>query len=295
VSADKPGNVNRTASFRSTRYEHFLASAVAVGPSFELAAERGAKVTNNEAALSEIRIGEIVKDAVADVSQWQRGGNTLLGTILLLCPIAAAAGMELSSREKLSVSRLRDSLRLVVEATTAPDAVQVFDAINIASPSGLIGKAPTLDVKDPESKKTIMEKGVSLLDAFKISAPYDTVSREWVENYPITFEMGFPFFDQQLRETKNLRFSIVHTFLKVLSEVPDTLIARKVGAKKAEMTSQRAAEILALGGLRSELGRRRISSFDQDLRKQANLFNPGTTADIMAAVLAIKILDGYRP
>ncbi|MCW4055912.1 MAG: triphosphoribosyl-dephospho-CoA synthase, partial [Candidatus Bathyarchaeota archaeon] len=42
VSADKPGNVNRTASFRSTRYEHFLASAVAVGPSFELAAERGA-------------------------------------------------------------------------------------------------------------------------------------------------------------------------------------------------------------------------------------------------------------
>ena len=36
----KPGNVHRTADFRETRYEHFLASAVAVAPHFKHTAER---------------------------------------------------------------------------------------------------------------------------------------------------------------------------------------------------------------------------------------------------------------
>jgi triphosphoribosyl-dephospho-CoA synthase len=294
VSADKPGNVSRAADFGSTRYEHFLASAVAVEPSFALAARRGIMVSNRKATLSEIRIGEVVEDAVAKVNSWQRGGNTLLGTILLLCPIAAAAGMEVGS-ERFSVSRLREKLGSVVNATTAADALRVFDAINLANPGGLRGKAPTLDVTDPSSKTAIVEKGISLLDVFRISAPYDTVSREWVENYPTTFDLGLTFFNQQLKETNSLRISQVHTFLKVLSEVPDTLVARKAGPRKAKQVSQRAAKILGMGGLTTEQGRREVSRFNESLRKHANLLNPGTTADIIATVLAIKILDGFRP
>jgi triphosphoribosyl-dephospho-CoA synthetase len=37
----KPGNVHRNADFNDTRYEHFLASAVAVAPYFELSAKKG--------------------------------------------------------------------------------------------------------------------------------------------------------------------------------------------------------------------------------------------------------------
>ena len=37
----KPGNVHRTRDYPGTRFEHFLASAVASRSSFEIAAEKG--------------------------------------------------------------------------------------------------------------------------------------------------------------------------------------------------------------------------------------------------------------
>ncbi len=282
VSAHKPGNVNRTADFQSTHYEHFLASAVAVDPSFAWAAERGIMVSGKKIELNDIHLGEIIKNAVVDIEAW-------------LSPIAAAAGMTLVEREALSLSKLRENIKLVVESTKPQDAVAVYEAINIANPSGLVDKAPVLDVNDPKSKRKILEEKTTLYDVFKISAPYDTISKEWVENYPITFETGLPYFTQQLKKTRNLNTAIVHTFLKVLSTVPDTLIARKVSVGKAEEVSKKAGEVLKLGGLATYLGKKELSDLDKELREPANQLNPGTTADIIAAVLAITILEGYRP
>ena len=93
VSADKPGNVNLITGFEGTRFEHFLASAIAAAPYFELAAERGVSVLQGEIGIGNVGLGRIIKDCVADINAWQRGGNTLLGTVILLSPIAVAAGM----------------------------------------------------------------------------------------------------------------------------------------------------------------------------------------------------------
>jgi triphosphoribosyl-dephospho-CoA synthase len=295
VSAPKPGNVNRMSDFPSTRYEHFLASAIAVGPSFEEAAQRGAMVFNKEIQPSKLFLGKTIKSAVTSVNAWQHGGNTLLGSVLLLSPIAAAAGMVQAEERDFSSSELRSNVRVAVESTTPSDAVAVYNAIKMVHPSGLVGKAPTLDVNDPSSIESILRGEVTLHDVFQISAPYDSVSREWVENYPITFEIGLPYFVQQLEDAKNLNTAIVHTFLRVLSTVPDTLIIRKAGLEQAKEISESAGEILDLGGLTTSLGRDQLSLFDEQLRKTANQQNPGTTADIIAAVLAVSILNGYRP
>ncbi|MCW3986311.1 MAG: triphosphoribosyl-dephospho-CoA synthase [Candidatus Bathyarchaeota archaeon] len=295
VSANKPGNVNKTANFKSTRYEHFLASAVAVEPSFARAAQRGIMIYNEKIDLNEMGIGEIIKQSVVSINAWQHGNNTLLGTVLLLFPIAAAAGMTLAERDELSISRLRKNIKLVVESTTSLDAVAVYEAINIANPNGLVGKAPTLNVNDPHSKERILEENITLHDIFRISASYDSISREWVENYPLTFEAGLPYFTQQLKETNNLNTAIVQTFLKILSIVPDTLVARKVGLERAKEISEQANEVLISGGLATTLGREKLSGFDKKLRGSTNQYNPGTTADIISAVLAVSLLDGYRP
>lgn len=295
VSASKPGNINRIADFENTKYEHFLASAVAVEPFFEQAAERGAMASDGKIEPKMIAIGRIMKEAVTNVNAWQRGGNTLLGTVLLLSPIAAGAGMTLYERKDFSFSRLRENMRLVVESTTPSDAVAVYEAINLANPSGLVDKAPILDVYDPKSKRKLLEETITLYDVFKISALYDSIASEWVENYPITFETGLPYLTQQLKETSDLNTAIVHTFLKVLSTVPDTLIARKAGLKKAEEVSLKAEKALALGGLTTQLGRKELSSLDKELRRPGSRLNPGTTADIIAAVLAVSILSGFRP
>jgi len=288
----KPGNVHRTADFPETRYEHFLASAVAVAPHFKHAAEQGIKVSEGKINLTDVEIGKIIKDAVKSVSLWQSDGNTLLGAIILLSPMAVAAGM--LTKEKFSPSQLRKNIKLIVESSTPMDAVNVYDAIQITKPSGL-GKAPKLDVTDPASKQKILDEQVTLFEVFKIASVYDSIASEWVNNYPITFDLGHPYFTQQLKETADVNTATVHTFLKILSEVPDTFIARKVGLASAEKISAEARRVLEKGGLTTPSGRNLLEKFDKKLRDPSHKLSPGTTADITEAVLAISILDGYRP
>src|SRR4030065_2466579 len=73
----KPGNVHRTADFPKTTFEHYLASAVAIAPSFRWAAEQGIRVSEGEIDPSEVGIGSVIKDAVDRMLRSQNGGNTL--------------------------------------------------------------------------------------------------------------------------------------------------------------------------------------------------------------------------
>jgi len=192
------------------------------------------------------------------------------------------------------IQRLREKLKLIVESTTPEDAVNVYEAIKIAKPSGL-GKAPDLDVNSPDSVDRIMKENVSLYQVFKIASSYDNVCSEWVNNYPITFDVAYPFLMKQINENKDLNTAIIHTFLKVLAGYPDTFIARKVGLQKAQEVSMMAKEILDLGGLATAKGKESLRTFDLNLRRFGNHFNPGTTADIIATALALCILGGYKP
>ena len=293
ASAHKPGNVSVVTNFESTRYEHFLASAVAAKPSFGHAAEQGVAVSKGKISLADVRIGQIIKNCVADINAWQHGGNTLLGTVILLSPIAVAAGMS-TAEDDLEIVELRENIKLVVESTTPEDAVNVYEAIKIAKPSGL-GTAPKLDINDPASTNRILGEKTSLCQVFRIAEKYDTICSEWVNNYPVTFDLAYPTLTKQIRDSNDLNIAIIHTFLKVLSKCPDTFIARKTSFKTSREVSLEAKQILELGGFETPSGRKSLSRFDQRLRKSSNLLNPGTTADIIAAALALVVLDGYRP
>jgi triphosphoribosyl-dephospho-CoA synthase len=294
VSAFKPGNVTPTASFEGTRIEHFLASAVAVRSRFEIAALRGIAVSERKMNVRNVRVGQIVKECIADINAWQKGGNTLLGTIILFVPIAVAAGMTSGGKNLgFDFSQVRKNLRLVVESTTAEDSVNLYKAIDLAKPSGL-GGAPNFDVTDPESKKRLLEEGIPLIEVFKISAGYDDICSEWVNNYTITFDLAFPYLTTQLERT-DLGVAVVQTFLKIMSEHPDTFIARKANVKRAREISLEAKKILDLGGLETLEGKKRIVKLDSILRASGNRLNPGTTADLTAAALALCVLEGYRP
>ena len=287
----KPGNVHRTADFPETRYEHFLASAVAITPSFKKAAEQGVKVSEGKIDPSEVGIGSIIRDAVDRMRRCQSGGNTLLGAIILLAPIAVAAGMV---NKQFSLHKLRENIKVIVESSTPADAVDVYDAISVVNPGGL-GKSPKLDVTDPTSKNRILKEQVTLFETFQIASAYDSIASEWVTNYPITFDLGYPYFIRQLGETGDINTATVHAFLKILSEVPDTFISRKVGQAKAESISAEAGRILKEGGLATALGRNLLQKFDRKLRDPAHDLSPGTTADITEAVLVLNNLSGYKP
>ena len=89
----KPGNVHRTADFEKTTFEHYLASAVAIRPVFNEAAKRGMKISEGEISISELGLGYLINEAVNCMLESQNGGNTLLGAIIILIPIAAGSGM----------------------------------------------------------------------------------------------------------------------------------------------------------------------------------------------------------
>jgi triphosphoribosyl-dephospho-CoA synthase len=294
VSADKPGNVNLVVDFEGTKVEHFLASSIAAGPSFQEAAYRGIEIVNKKRALSDAGLGGLIKWGIADIDKWQRGGNTLLGTVMLFAPLAVAAGMTPADKKGVpDFVVLRKNLDAVIKASTSEDSVAVYEAIDIAKPSGLNG-APDLNVKDPNSKNRLIKENVTLLQVFQIASGYDDICSEWVNNFPITFDLAYPYLMAQIGQ-KDLNAAIVDTFLKILAEHPDTFISRKVGREKAKEVAEGAKRVLDLGGVESAKGKEALIAFDKKLRKAGNDYNPGTTADITAAALALCTLSGYRP
>jgi triphosphoribosyl-dephospho-CoA synthase len=294
VSAKKPGNVSFTSSFKKTRVEHFLASSVAAGPTFQEAAYLGTSVAEKRLEVGNVGLGALIRDCTADVNAWQKGGNTILGTVMLFVPIAVAASITSMKQDYvLDFSKLRKNIDLVVKSTTPWDSVHLYEAIGIANPSGL-GGAPDLDVTSPASKERLLKENVGLFEVFKIASSYDDICFEWVHNYPVTFDLAYPYLMKQL-ESKSLNTAVVHTFLKILSERPDTFIARKVGKEKALDVSSDAKIVLELGGLETAKGKKSLLELDKKLRSKGNSCNPGTTADLTAAALALCILSGYRP
>jgi triphosphoribosyl-dephospho-CoA synthase len=88
------------------------------------------------------------------------------------------------------------------------------------------------------------------------------------------------------------RDAIVELALRVLATIPDTLIARKRGADEAARVADGARAVLVAGGVRSARGRTALAEFDASLRRDGNALNPGTTADLVTAVLFVALLEG---
>jgi triphosphoribosyl-dephospho-CoA synthase len=288
----KPGNVHRIRDTPKTRYEHFLAGAVAIGPSIRGAALNGCLVASGEIGLNETSVGKHILRAVKDTSNWQYGGNVNLGTIFLFVPLAVAAGITLSSG-RVTALKLRGNVEKVMENTTSSDTLDVYEAIDIAHPAGL-GKVEKYDATNKLSKSLIEEDGITLQDVFRISAEWDGISKEWVTGMKIIFEVGYPTFLKVYNESRDVNIATVHTFLEILSKNPDSLIQRKMSKEKAVQVSERAAKILEEGGLLKETGKALCWKLDEELQGFKGKMNPGTTADLAASSIFVALLEGFR-
>jgi len=265
VSTTKPGNVHPQADFADTRYEDFVASALAIGDAMGQAHRMG--------------VGRIVWAAVRDTRRWV-GVNTNLGLVLLLAPLAKAAVTP-------GGGGLRTRLRRVLQGLTVQDARDVYRAIRLAKPGGL-GTVDRWDVRETRV-------GVNLLTVMRAAADRDTVAREYATGFAVSFDVGLPCLQRSFDATRDLRAAILQTYLTILATVPDSLIARKAGPRQASEVSREAARILSAGGAQTAAGRRWLVRFDRQLRRRRNLLNPGTTADLTGATLFLGLLrNGIR-
>ena len=288
----KPGNVHRLRNFKETRYEHFLVSSSVAIEYFRRTAFRGLGVSLGFLDYEDIGIGGLIEECMRDVINSQNGGNTCLGTITLLIPICAASSMAMAKKEDM-IDGLRHALSKILKSTTSYDAVSFYRAVRIAKPGG-IGRSEWLDVYDDDSLEIIEKENISLYKIFKYSSSYDSIAYEWATDFKISFEKGSPYLYRLLREGCDINTAIVHTFLKILSEVPDTLIIRKTDRETAVKVSRMAREVLDSGGLTSDKGKRLLEKMDEKLRIHGNLLNPGTTADLTASSIMLVLLRGVK-
>lgn len=253
VAASKPGNVSRHHDFADTTFEDFLLSGLAIGAAMSAAGEAG--------------VGEAVLRAVRDTRRWV-SVNTNLGIILLLAPLARAAAQDGTS--------LRHRLSSVLAALTLEDAVAAYAAIRLAEPGGL-GRVESHDVSG--------EPTLTLRDAMALAANRDTIAREYVTDYAVTFDVALP----SLRRARGAGFgwsdSTLECYLRVLADVPDTLVERKCGPEAARAVSGRAREVMSAGAPGSRERALAAAAFDAELRGDGNRLNPGTSADLVAAAL----------
>jgi triphosphoribosyl-dephospho-CoA synthase len=236
-----------------------LRSAIALGPEVGRAAERG--------------VGETVLAAVR-ATRRVAGSNTNLGIALLLAPLARAARLGGPRRERTEE---------VLAALTLDDARAAYTAIRVAGAGGL-DEPVEHDVRD--------EPALALRAAMAEAADRDSIAREYATGYAITFDLGLPALRRALDDGLSPRAATVELALRLLAAVPDTLIARKRGRAAADEVSAGAAAVLAAGGVRDDAGRAALAAFDGELRRDGHALNPGTTADLVTAVLFVALLDG---
>ena len=265
VSAEKPGNVTRRKDFNDACFEDFVISAAAIGPAFRRAADA--------------TVGEIILRAVRATRRLV-GGNTNLGIVLLLAPLAKAAGLDHSDELRLAVSSVLRNL-------TVDDARLTYEAIRLASPAGM-ETVQQYDVQETDVNITLRE-------AMGQARDRDALAREYVTDFEITFEVGLTALQRILEQGAGISEAVVQTFLSILAQVPDTLIARKKGIEAAREVSGRAGQVLKRGGIFSKKGQTEIKRLDLALRDKGHTLNPGTTADLTAAVLFVYLVENDLP
>jgi triphosphoribosyl-dephospho-CoA synthase len=289
----KPGNVHRTKDFESTRFEHFLAGIASIQPNFRELCQRVYLNSNkNRKNYSFIRLGLFFKEAAKEMMKWQKGGNVLLGHILIFAPLAAAAAICLKT-EKTGFYDFKVNLKKIIDDSTVRDTIDLYEAIKTCNPGGL-GKIEKYDIYDNDSLQQIKKDEINLKKIFELSKNYDSISLEYSQGFSIIMEEGLPFYFEKFNLTKDINTSTVDTFLKILASHPDTLIIRKSSLSEAVSVSQDASEILKCGGISSEIGLKLCKQLDLKLQGKKGIMNPGTTADLLAGIIFCALLFGLR-
>lgn len=280
----KPGNVHRLRDFPDTRFEDFLISGVISYRYIRQAILRGRRRVP-----SRVLYGDLIYNAVNKSMNIHGGGNTHLGSLLMLVPIAVAIGYNIKTGlKKLDIKALLNLASKYVELySTIDDAIYLYKAVRVVKPSYITnkdktGEYPSVYTKD--YRKVLKERKIKFWDALLASRNRDVIASEITSGYPLTYEV-VEYIRDKLSRGIDWNAVIVDAFLYVLSKGVDTMVIRKFGDDIMREVSLKAHEVLEAGGVESELGMKKAVELDDELFSRG--INPGSTADIIAAAISL--------
>lgn len=256
VSAPKPGNVNCFSAGHQMSVQDFIKSAHAIAPVL---------------SQQHLSIGSMILQSVIATRQVV-DCNTNLGIILLFAPLCKAIhGCH-------NIEHLPNSLQSVLENLTVDDAIKGYEGIRLAQAGGL-GKSEQQDVNT--------EPTVTLRKAMEYARDKDSIAAQYLNNYHEILDLGLTNLTLSINCGESVEWASAFAYLKLLSAMPDSLISRKQGLKCANAVMSKSQSIL-----KKVDGNRKLSEFeadiilwDKELKRKA--INPGTTADMTAAILLV--------
>jgi len=258
----------------------------------------------------DVRLGQLIEEAVKNDGRWQTSGPTHTGYVMLCVPLSASAGILLGRGQELEVGSLRNALSGLLAASTVEDAIGLYRALRLSLSTKLGRLRPEAglpDVFDDEAERELAERGLTLRKVLEISSGWDLVARELCSCLELCSRVGLPALGRALEEHGSFNVAVVNTYLALLAEAPDTHVARAWGLRRTELmpdavweglemaeeVSRRAREVLELGGAATPEGRRALEEMDGWLRGLG--LNPGSCADLTACTLMLALLTGLRP
>lgn len=263
ATARKAGNVHPGKPFADLTYDDFRLSALAASKPLSRACQLG--------------VGNAILTAV-EATRAVVPKNTNLGIILLLAPLAAIP-------EEIP---LATGIPEVLRTLKRSDADLAYRAIRLAQPGGM-GRVDKEDLsQNPRG---------TLLEVMKLAADRDLIAEQYASNFATVLEVGVPYLLECEDFPKQWEGAIVGLQLLLLSKYPDSLIARKCGLETAREASRRANLVLTADQPGTDAAQHALQEFDTWLRADGNRRNPGTTADLVTAILFVALRDsayGHR-
>jgi|Deesub1362A_J573_1020465.scaffolds.fasta_scaffold16442_2 triphosphoribosyl-dephospho-CoA synthase len=265
----KAGNVDREHDFIDLRYEHFLASASSVFPVFLKATSGGG-------------VGELILNAVSESRRWHRAGNVHFGAFLLLIPLLKA--WDAKNAEKAGIKASME-----VRKTTYIDSIKVLKAFR--SSQARVMDAETLDLASMETEENIEAEKIDLHKWMMLAPEENVIAKELVNDFKLSVSNS-KYILEVFDACRDVNYSIVLGYLRMLSNVRDPLIISKFGIEVADDVCRKAAGLLDRLTGNPERDIDLLRGFDGELIRAG--INPGSVADLTISSIYLALMEGLR-
>ena len=255
VAVDKPGNVGPRHHFNNMAIGEFTRSAFAIGAVMQNAIDQAWP------------FGYTVYQAVTASLEAAGGVNVHLGTILMVTPLVL--GFD---------SNWRQGIIHIIRGISLEDTDWTFRAMAKADPGGL-------DRNDTVHDDVFKPAARPLLEVFRSAAHYDWVAREYCRMFGTVFGPWSSHLKTLVDHGQAWNVAVWSLFMKILQEGPDSLWIRKNGLDAAERQYQRIKQVIA---------QQSYDLLPQLLEDSKNRWNPGTTADLVAASVLVTLVEGNQ-
>lgn len=259
VMCPKPGNVSPDQPTGEVTVVDFLRSAAAIAPVL---------------ATADLRpLGQTIFQSIAATRQVV-AHNTNLGIVLLIAPLAAVAPER----------SLIDGVSDVLNHLTVDDSIDVYRAIRLAEPGGM-GQVAEQDLADVPT--------LGLRECMQLAAERDLIAEQYVNGFREVLCLGVNLLREARGQIESQSQQVIWVALKLMAEFGDSLVARKCGPAVSQEVQQLAESVVRRNWPLTIEAAEQFDKLNGFLRADGNRRNPGTTADLIAAILFAALRDGW--